>query len=336
MNRRKGPSVWGQRAQIDRKLYKKAIQDELLNTPNLDIFCTSVEDLLMDDTASNNDDTAKPIKQCNGVLLKDGTQIKAKAVIITTGTFLRGTINIGSDIRPAGRIGDEPAIGLAQSLEALQFKMGRLKTGTPPRIKKDTIDFTNARIQHGDSPPVPFSFMNERVWIDTKDQVCVMQCQMSPKKLLFIFSLFQLPCHLILTPPSINKIIMDNLHVNHHVTQDANGPRYCPSIESKVIRFGARSHQVWLEPEGFDSDLIYPNGLSCTLPEDLQQKLVRMLPGCEQAEMVRPGYGVTYDYVRFMRVNCRKRQNISSIFGFAFRDFRLIQEKCLQHLKPKK
>lgn len=171
--------MWGARAQIDRKLYKNAVQNDLLNTPNLDIFCASVEDLLMNDFATNsndddgNNDSLDTVKQCNGVLLKDGTEIRAKAVIITTGTFLRGQINIGTDIRPAGRIGDEPAIGLANSLEALQFKMGRLKTGTPPRIKKDTINFTNARIQHGDSPPVPFSFMNDRVWIDTKDQVCV-------------------------------------------------------------------------------------------------------------------------------------------------------------------
>lgn len=132
-----------------------------------------IADLLLTDITANEsaDDRLKTMKQCNGTLLRDGTQIKAKTVIITTGTFLRGQINIGCDIRPAGRIGDEPAIGLANTLEALQFRMGRLKTGTPPRIKKDTIDYTNARIQLGDSPPVPFSFMNERVWIDTKEQV---------------------------------------------------------------------------------------------------------------------------------------------------------------------
>lgn len=171
LNRSKGPAVWGPRAQIDRKLYKKAVQNELLSTPNLDIYCTSVEDLLFNDADHKCDDSTKAVKTCNGVLLKDGTEIKAKAVIITTGTFLRGQINIGLDIRPAGRIGDEPAIGLAQSLEGLEFRMGRLKTGTPPRIKKDTIDFSNLGVQLGDSPPVPFSFMNDRVWIDAKDQV---------------------------------------------------------------------------------------------------------------------------------------------------------------------
>lgn len=171
LNRRKGPAVWGPRAQIDRKLYKQAVQNELLNTPNLDIYCTSVEDLLLDDVNLKEEESSKSLKRCNGVLLRDGTKITAKAVIITTGTFLRGQINIGLDIRPAGRIGDEPAIGLAQSLEALEFRMGRLKTGTPPRIKKDSIDFSKLSIQLGDSPPVPFSFMNDRVWIDTKDQV---------------------------------------------------------------------------------------------------------------------------------------------------------------------
>lgn len=138
----------------------------------MDIFCTSVEDLLLNETDDHKDgNTSKALKRCNGVLLKDGTKITAKAVVITTGTFLRGQINIGLDIRPAGRIGDEPAIGLAQSLEALEFRMGRLKTGTPPRIKKDSIDFSKLSIQYGDSPPVPFSFMNDRVWIDAKDQV---------------------------------------------------------------------------------------------------------------------------------------------------------------------
>lgn len=171
LNRKKGPAVWGPRAQIDRKLYKNAVQNELLNTPNLDIFCASVEDLPLTDINVKSGSAVKATKKCDGVLLKDGTKITAKAVIITTGTFLRGQINIGLDIRPAGRIGDEPAIGLANTLEALEFRMGRLKTGTPPRIKKDTIDFTNMNVQNGDTPPVPFSFMNERVLIDAKDQV---------------------------------------------------------------------------------------------------------------------------------------------------------------------
>lgn len=171
MNKRKGPAVWGPRAQIDRKLYKKAVQKDLLNTPNLEIFCSAVEDLLWADSTARNTSTTDTTKNCQGVLLKDGTQVKSKAVIITTGTFLRGQINIGVDIRPAGRFGDEPAIGLALSLESLEFQMGRLKTGTPPRIHKDTIDYSNLVVQKGDSPPVPFSFMNDQVWINDEDQV---------------------------------------------------------------------------------------------------------------------------------------------------------------------
>lgn len=171
MNKGKGPAVWGPRAQIDRKLYKKAVQNELLNTPNLEIYCSAVEDLLWAHLTAENTSATKIAKSCEGVLLKDGTKIKSKTVIITTGTFLRGQINIGLDIRPAGRIGDEPAIGLALSLESLEFQMGRLKTGTPPRIHKDTIDYSNLIVQKGDSPPVPFSFMNDRVWINDEDQV---------------------------------------------------------------------------------------------------------------------------------------------------------------------
>lgn len=192
--------MWGPRAQIDRKLYKKAVQEELLNTANLEIYCSSVEDLLWTNVdAANDGNDAKTLKKCSGVLLKDGTKIKSRTVVITTGTFLRGQINIGKninipiyywriiialrylfvirifysglDIRPAGRIGDEPAIGLANSLESLNFRMGRLKTGTPPRIKRDSIDFTNLEEQKGDSPPMPFSFLNERVWLDADKQV---------------------------------------------------------------------------------------------------------------------------------------------------------------------
>lgn len=166
LNKGKGPAVWGPRAQIDRKLYKKAVQNELLNTPNLEIYCAAVEDLLWNQSSNKT-------KKCDGVLLKDGTKIQSQTVIITTGTFLRGQINIGLDIRPAGRIGDEPAIGLAESLEALKFRMGRLRTGTPPRIQKDSINFSNLIVQNGDTPPAPFSFMNERVWINPEDQVCV-------------------------------------------------------------------------------------------------------------------------------------------------------------------
>lgn len=267
LNRSKGPAVWGPRAQIDRKLYKSNIQNELFNnTLNLDILVGSVEDLVIDS------DT----KSCKGIILQNGDQIQSKTVVLTTGTFLNGQINIGLDVRPAGRFGDEPSIGLAKTLEKLEFRMGRLKTGTPPRLKKDTIDFSKCIIQQADEIPLPFSFMNNSVWIKPEDQI---------------------PCHLTHTNSNVGKIILDNLDKNHHVREEVTGPRYCPSIESKYIRFGHKDHQIWLEPEGLDSDIIYPAGLSCTLPEELQVELVRKINGLENAVIVRAGYGVEYDYI---------------------------------------
>lgn len=277
LNRSRGPAVWGPRAQIDRDLYKRAVQRELFNMPGLDICCSSVEDLIMAEPQPNEfASSPHTLRTCHGVILPDGTHIRGRSVVITTGTFLRGQINIGATVRPAGRIGDEPAIGLANTLESLQFRLSRLKTGTPPRLRASTIDFSQLEAQLGDTPPVPFSFMNASVWLSSADQ---------------------LPCYLTYTTDAINRIVMDNLHVNRHVTEEINGPRYCPSIESKVLRFGHKSHQIWLEPEGFESDIIYPNGMSCTLPEELQVKLVQTIPGLERAEVVRPGYGVEYDFV---------------------------------------
>uniref|UniRef100_A0A182XZG2 tRNA uridine 5-carboxymethylaminomethyl modification enzyme C-terminal subdomain domain-containing protein n=1 Tax=Anopheles stephensi TaxID=30069 RepID=A0A182XZG2_ANOST len=267
LNRRKGPAVWGPRAQIDRKLYKREVQQTLASTPNLTIIEASVEDIVL---ASGEQ------PRLAGVTLADGRTIGANSLVITTGTFLRGQINIGLETRPAGRIGDEPAIGLAKSIEQLGFRLGRLKTGTPPRIHRDSIRFEQLARHPGDDPPVPFSFLNDRVWLEP-DQ--------------------QLDCFLTQTTARVNDIVLRNLHCNRHVTEELTGPRYCPSIESKILRFGHKLHQIWLEPEGFDSELIYPNGLSCTLPADEQVKLVRCLEGLEQAEVVRPGYGVEYDFV---------------------------------------
>ncbi|KAK0170794.1 hypothetical protein PV328_008592 [Microctonus aethiopoides] len=266
LNRRKGPAVWGLRAQIDRDLYKKNLQAELFNIPGLEIYESSVEDLILDN------DTTK----CCGIILKDGTKIFSKSVVITTGTFLKGQINIGLEKRPAGRIGDEPSIGLAQTLEKLGFKMGRLKTGTPPRLKKSTINFSQCKIQYPDTTPEPFSFMTNEVWIKPENQ---------------------LPCYMTYTNDNVAKIIKDNLHCNSHVTEEVTGPRYCPSIESKILKFRTNIHQIWLEPEGLNSDLIYPGGLSCTLPADKQQMLVNCMPGLENAEIIRPGYGVEYDFI---------------------------------------
>ncbi|XP_066589503.1 protein MTO1 homolog, mitochondrial [Prorops nasuta] len=266
LNKRKGPAVWGLRAQVDRDLYKKHLQKEIFNTPGLEIWESSVEDIILEGD--------RP--RCAGIILKDGTKVFSDTVVITTGTFLRGQINIGLERRPAGRMDDEPSIGLANTLERLGFKMGRLKTGTPPRLDKSTIDFSKCQKHYPDSKPEPFSFLNEKVWI-------------SPEKQLIV--------HLTHTNDAVAKIIRDNMHCNSHVTEEITGPRYCPSIESKILKFSKNVHQIWLEPEGFESPLIYPGGLSCTLPADKQQELVNCLPGLENANIVRPGYGVEYDYV---------------------------------------
>lgn len=244
LNRRKGPAVFGLRAQIDRDLYRSAVQAELNSTKNLEILEDSVEDLIYEESKQ-----IPGVSVVKGISTKSQREISCKSVVITTGTFLRGQINIGLEVRPAGRIGDEPAIGLARSLEKLGFKLARLKTGTPPRLNADTINFKILEQHHGDDPPVPFSFMNKKVWINAEDQ---------------------LPCHMTHTTEAVKSIVKDNLHLNRHVTEEVTGPRYCPSIESKILRFGEKTHQIWLEPEGFSSNVIYPNGLSCTLPADLQ------------------------------------------------------------------
>ncbi|XP_074202445.1 5-taurinomethyluridine-[tRNA] synthase subunit MTO1, mitochondrial [Camelus bactrianus] len=272
LNRRKGPAVWGLRAQIDRKLYKQNMQKEILNTPLLAVREGAVEDLLL----------AKPEPQrpgsfrVRGVVLVDGSTVYAESVVLTTGTFLRGMVVIGLEMHPAGRLGDQPSVGLAQTLEKLGFVVGRLKTGTPPRIAKESINFSILNKQTPDNPSVPFSFINETVWIKPEDQ---------------------LPCYLTHTDPRVDEIVLENLHLNSHIKETTRGPRYCPSIESKVLRFPNRRHQIWLEPEGLDSDLIYPQGLSMTLPAELQEKVIMCIRGLEKAKVVQPGYGVQYDYL---------------------------------------
>lgn len=271
LNKRRGPAVWGPRAQIDRKLYKTAVQNEIFNMRNLEILCASVDNLFIEaDTENKN-----KIK-CKGIVLESGQIVRSCTVILTTGTFLRANINFGLEVKPAGRMGDAPAVALGKSLEDLGFRMGRLKTGTPPRLSKDTINFKKLTAHFGDNPPMPFSFMNEKVWINADEQ---------------------LPCHLTYTSLKVNKIVKENMHLNRHVSEEISGPRYCPSIESKVLRFGEKQHQIWLEPEGFDSDLIYPQGLSCTLPYEQQVELVNSIYGLEEAKIIQPGYGVEYDYI---------------------------------------
>ncbi|XP_036236936.1 protein MTO1 homolog, mitochondrial [Molothrus ater] len=272
LNRCKGPAVWGLRAQIDRGLYKENMQKEILNTPLLTVREASVEDLLLTEP-----EPGRPGKcQVTGVVLGDGSAVRAGSVILTTGTFLRGVIHIGLETHPAGRLGDQPAIGLAHTLERLGFAVGRLKTGTPPRLAKDTIDFSGLEERAADNPPVPFSFLSEAVWIKPEDQ---------------------LSCYLTRTNLKAQQIIRDNLHLNNHVRETTRGPRYCPSLESKVLRFPDREHQVWLEPEGLDSNVIYPQGMSMTLPPELQEQVIKSVPGLEKAKMLQPGYGVQYDFL---------------------------------------
>ncbi|XP_030091706.2 protein MTO1 homolog, mitochondrial isoform X1 [Serinus canaria] len=232
----------------------------------------SVEDLLLTEP-----EPGRPGKcQVTGVVLGDGSTVRAGSVILTTGTFLRGMIHIGLEMHPAGRLGDQPAIGLAHTLENLGFAVGRLKTGTPPRLAKDTIDFSGLEERAADNPPVPFSFLSEAVWIKPEDQ---------------------LSCYLTRTNLKAQQIIRDNLHLNSHVRETTRGPRYCPSLESKVLRFPDREHQVWLEPEGLDSNVIYPQGMSMTLPPELQEQVIKSVPGLEKAKMLQPGYGVQYDFL---------------------------------------
>lgn len=266
LNKSKGPAVWGHRAQIDRVLYKQHLQEELFKMEGLDIWESSVEDLILE---------GNPLV-CRGLVLRDGRKIFSDAVVITTGTFLKGQIIIGLEKHPAGRMGDEPSIGLADTLNNCGFALGRLKTGTPPRLAKSTIDFSKCKEMFADEVPVPFSFLNEKVWLE-------------PDK--------QLPCHMTFTNEAVAKIIKDNLHCNLHVLEEKTGPRYCPSIESKILRFNKSEHQVWLEPEGLDSPLIYPAGLSCTLPAEKQQEMINAIPGLENCRIERPGYGVEYDYI---------------------------------------
>ncbi|NWU71430.1 MTO1 protein, partial [Pterocles burchelli] len=272
LNRCKGPAVWGLRAQIDRRRYKENMQKEILNTPLLTVHEASVEDLLLTEPEPDHPGKCR----VTGVVLGDGSTVYAGSVILTTGTFLRGMILIGLEMHPAGRLGDQPAVGLAQTLERLGFAVGRLKTGTPPRLAKDTIDFSGLEERTADNPPVPFSFLSKAVWIKPEDQ---------------------LSCYLTRTTLKAQEIIYNNLHLNNHVRETTRGPRYCPSLESKILRFPNRAHQVWLEPEGLESNVIYPQGMSMTLPPELQEQVIKSIPGLEKAKILQPGYGVQYDFL---------------------------------------
>lgn len=264
LNMSKGPAVWSLRAQADRVLYKLAMRKVLEIQENLDIKQALIEKIIVEN------------KKVKGVVNSLGIFYGAKAVIVTTGTFLKGLIHIGLENFSAGRAGEFPSIGLSDSLKDLGLQMGRLKTGTPPRLDAKTIDFSKTEPQYGDDPPLPFSYTTEQI--------------LNP----------QLPCYMTYTNKDTHKIIIDNLDRSPLYSGKIKGigARYCPSIEDKVVRFSEKErHQVFLEPEGLETKEYYANGIPTSLPYDVQVKFVRTIPGLEEAEIMRPGYAIEYDFV---------------------------------------
>lgn len=264
LNRSKGPAVRGPRTQSDRKLYREAMQAELASTANLTIESAAVEDLVVEAGV------------CRGVIDATGKTYRSRAVVLTTGTFLKGMIHQGEDRIPAGRVDEAPSVGLSDRLYILGLDMGRLKTGTPARLRKSTIDWDALEQQPADADPVPFSFLTERIEVP------------------------QISCAISRTTEETHKIIADNLSRSavYSGAIAGRGPRYCPSIEDKVQRFADRtSHQVFLEPEGLEDDTVYPNGISSSLPADVQDKFLRTMPGLANVEVIRYGYAIEYDYV---------------------------------------
>jgi len=264
LNRRKGPAVRGPRTQADRRLYREAMQREIDAIANLSVIEGDAFDLLTEGNA------------VVGVIMKDGRTYRAASVVLTTGTFLRGLIHIGDRKIAAGRVGEEPSLGLSATLSGFGLALGRLKTGTPARLDGRTIDWDRVGRQGPDEEPVPFSFMTDRILNR------------------------QIECGVTRTTDATHKIIADNIHRSAMYSGQIEGvgPRYCPSIEDKIVRFGERDgHQIFLEPEGLDDDTVYPNGISTSLPEEVQQAFIRTIPGLENVTILQPGYAIEYDHV---------------------------------------
>ena len=264
LNRRKGPAVRGPRAQADRKLYAAAMQAAIAETANLGVIEGEADELLVGDG------------RVAGIRLADGRELNAATVVITTGTFLRGLIHLGEKTWPAGRVGEAPALGLSKSFERAGFTLGRLKTGTPPRLDGSTINWIAVEMQPGDDPPEPFSVMTDRITTP------------------------QIQCGITRTTAATHDVIRANVHRSPMYSGQikSTGPRYCPSIEDKIVRFGDRDgHQIFLEPEGLDDITVYPNGISTSLPEEVQLAILATIPGLERVRMIRPGYAIEYDHI---------------------------------------
>jgi tRNA uridine 5-carboxymethylaminomethyl modification enzyme len=303
LNASKGPAVWGPRAQADRKLYKQAMQQVILNYPNLHVFEDGVDDIefAVDrlPLTEKNQSTVNGQLKTTGVITENGTRFESENVVLTTGTFLRGLIHIGREKIPAGRFGEDnktekPASKLSESLMKAGFQLGRLKTGTPPRILKSSISWDILDEQPGDKTPTPFSYLTEEVEVP------------------------QIRCFITYTNPQTHKIIADNIHLSAMYSGEISGvgPRYCPSIEDKINRFADKErHQIFLEPEGLDSDLIYPNGISTSLPREVQDLYVRSIKGLENCVITQHGYAIEYDYIdpRELR-NTLETKKVSGLF----------------------